>query len=313
MSAVEPRTNIDFMAMRHACFLLSFVCLLICIYSWFSSGSAKFGIDFVGGTDVVVKFDDTGINLAKVRQSLNGSGLSSVSVQEFERGSNEFSIRVKGLEVGDVSASIKKALGSISSKFEILRVDYVGPIIGEKIKVDGFKSIAFAIFVLLAYISWRFEFRYAVGAVLALTHDVIMAAGVFILFGGEIGASALAALLTILGYSVNDTIIVYDRVRENMLLSLSKGGESRIGSLSLKKMTPKDIINLSINQTLSRTILTSGTTLFTCLTLWLYGGGAISDLAFILTVGILTGTYSSIFIAAPLILSMSRQVRQVKS
>lgn len=306
MSATEPKTKIDFMGMGWMWIIASIVLILFCVYEWFSTGTDKYGIDFLGGTEVVVRFDQD-IKISDIRKSLSTSGITSATVQSFESDSNEFSIRVKGTEVGNTSTQVGTALSSLDSTFEVLKEDYVGPVIGDKIKKDGFKALIFAVIILLAYISWRFEFRYALGAVVAVAHDVFIAAGVFILFGGEIGASALAALLTILGYSVNDTIIVFDRIRENMLLKMRSKSESKVGSLSLKDMSPSEIINLSINQTLSRTLLTSGTTLFTCFSLWLLGGGAISDLAFILTIGILIGTFSSIFIASPIILAFSKK------
>jgi len=296
------------MGMRRAWIVISLVLTGWCLHEWISTGQNKFGIDFLGGTDVVANFEEdvtaTGIREALLKAGINDSTVQAFAPNTLGEKASEYSIRVKGTEKEGSSKLVKEALTSMNLKYSILREDFVGPIIGEKIKVDGFKAIAWAIIGLLIYISYRFEFIFAVGAIISLAHDVFMAAGIFLFFGGEIGASVLAALLTILGYSVNDTIIVYDRIRENLNLRKTSKG-LKVGDKAMRDYTLSDIINLSVNQTLSRTILTSGTTLFSCLALWFFGGGAIADLAFVLTIGIITGTYSSIFIAAPVILGFS--------
>ncbi len=306
MSVAEPTTNIDFVGKRHLTLILSILIFIFCAYEWISSGNQKFGIDFVGGNELVIGFQDA-IDIAKVRDALTEKGLSSASVQSFEKGSNQFSIRVKGSDVSDVNVTVQEALTLTQVPFEVLRNDYVGPLIGDKIKQDAIKSIVFALLILLIYITWKFEFGFAVGAVVALLHDVLMSVGVFIYLGGEIDASALAALLTVIGYSVNDTIVLFDRVRENMFLKLRGKADAKIGNLSLKSMEMPEIINLSVNQTLSRTILTSLTTLFTCFALWYYGGGAISDIALILIIGIVTGTYSTIYVASTVALFLHKK------
>lgn len=310
MSSAEPKTRIDFMGKRYLTLFLSFIILSFCIFQWISSGSNKYGIDFLGGNEIVVSFEES-LDISKIRSVLKQDNFNSASVQSFENQSfskdtNEFSIRIKGSKESDAGVLIKKSLDNLGLKYEILRNDYVGPVVGEKIKNDGITAIFFAVIILLVYITWKFEFSFAVGAIFALLHDVFMAAGLFIFLGGEIGASALAAFLTILGYSVNDTIIVFDRIRENMFLKLRGKVDSKIGNISLKNLNMHELINVSINQTLSRTLLTSGTTLFTCFSLWYFGGGAISDLALILIIGIVTGTYSSIFVASPIILLMDK-------
>jgi preprotein translocase subunit SecF len=309
MSAAEPKTNIDFMGKRKLTLVFSLFIIFFCGYEWFSSGSEKFGIDFLGGIELVVGFDDH-VSIGTIRTTLESAGVAGASVQSFEKDSNEFSIRMKGSEESGSAIKVKNALSSIEVEYTLLREDFVGPLIGDKIKSDGFKAIFFAMLILLAYVTWKFEFSFALGAIAALVHDVLMAAGIFIFLGGEIGASALAAFLTILGYSVNDTIIVFDRIRENLFLKIRAKSESKIGSILLKKLTLPELINLSINQTLSRTALTSGTTLFTCFSLWYFGGGAISDLALILIIGIITGTYSSIFIAPMIILALEKKNNQ---
>jgi preprotein translocase subunit SecF len=281
MSSFEPSTKINFMKMRHFWCLISVLQVVWSVYMWNVSGTEKFGIDFLGGTDLIVEFKDP-VEPNNIRNALFSKGLNNAIVQAFENGSNQFSIRMKGTDVGNVSNSIKEALKDTAGGITILKNDFVGPVIGEKIKDDGFKAVLIAVIGLLIYIGWRFDFSYGLGAVIAVFHDIVITVGVFIFLGGEIGAGALAALLTILGYSVNDTIITYDRIRENLRLKAKSKSEAKVGSLSLKDMSFVELINLSVNQTLSRTILTAGTTLFSCVALYLFGGGAISELSLVL-------------------------------
>ncbi|MCL4167099.1 UNVERIFIED_CONTAM: hypothetical protein GTU68_030530, partial [Idotea baltica] len=198
--------------------------------------------------------------------------------------SDEYSIRLKSDRDAKTAGRLKAALSSSEAgAFEVLKEDFVGPIIGDQIRKDGLTAMAIALICILIYITARFEWRFALGAIFALVHDVIITTGVFVWSGHEISASVLAALLTIIGYSLNDTIIVFDRIRENLATP--------------KNLPFLQLVNLSINQTLSRTVLTSVTTLFVVLSLWLLGGGAVSDLAYVLVIGVIVGTYSSIFIA----------------
>jgi preprotein translocase subunit SecF len=315
MAFVSPSTNIDFMNMRKFWITLSFLLNAFCVYLWIQGGPNKFGIDFRGGVDIVAKFDSA-VSADSIRSAVSATGLDDATVQSFQANtlgdnSTEYSIRIKGGEKDSGSGLVKQALNTIGVTYNVIREEFVGPVIGEKIKTDGYKAIVISIIGLLIYITYRFEFYYALGAIISLAHDVFMAAGVFLFFGGEISGSVLAALLTILGYSVNDTIITYDRIRENLALR-SSSGSIRIGDKSLKSFSFSDIINLSVNQTLSRTILTAGTVLFSCLSLWIFGGGAITDLAFVLTVGVIAGTYSSIFIAAPIVLSFHNPDKNAK-
>ena len=205
MSAAEPSTKIDFMKMRYFWFIISVLQVVWSIYVWTNSGLDKYSIDFLGGTDLTVKFSQS-VDPAEIRSALAKSGMDGDVVQGFEQGSNEFSIRYKGSNSGNLTAKIQAALNGIGGSISVLKNDFVGPVIGEKIKQDGLKAIAISILGLLIYIGWRFEFVYGIGAIIAVFHDVIISAGLFIYFGGEIGTGALAALLTILGYSVNDTI-----------------------------------------------------------------------------------------------------------
>jgi preprotein translocase subunit SecF len=188
-----------------------------------------------------------------------------------------------------LSAQINDALAKRfeGKTFEIRRTEMVGPKVGKDLRKKGINAIIFALIGILIYVSWRFKFRFAVGAVVALAHDVLITIGVFSLTNKEFSLPVLAALLTIVGYSLNDTIVVYDRIRENM-------GRMR-------REVFEKTVNISINETLSRTILTSGTTLIVVIVLFLMGGGVIHDFTFALLIGIIVGTYSSIFVASPLV------------
>ena len=192
-----------------------------------------------------------------------------------------------------------------ADKLEIQKEDFVGPVIGEQIRTDGMTALGVALFIILIYISVRFELRFALGAIVALVHDIIITSGIFVFSGREISAAVLAGILTIIGYSLNDTIIVYDRIRENIEKDIKKFGIKKGAGTSLVQL-----INLSINQTLSRTILTSLTTFFVVFILWLFGGGAVSDLAFTLVIGVVVGTYSSIFIASPVLLYFAAKAEE---
>lgn len=306
MSSVEPKTKFDFMKTRYFWLLFSVVQVILCFGILYASGDQKYSIDFLGGTDVVVQFKKE-LGITDIRNALNENGLDQAIVQSFEGESKEFSIRYKGVDTGESNAAIKNSLATLDPEHQILKNDFVGPIIGDKIKNDGFKAVLISIIGLLIYIAWRFEFVYGLGAIIALAHDVVIAAGIFVYFGGEIGASALAALLTILGYSINDTIVTYDRIRENLAQKARTRAEAMVGSICLKDLKLYDIVNLSVNQTLARTLLTGGTTLFTCLSLCFIGGGEIAELSVVLAIGIVVGTYSTIFVASPLVLLFAKK------
>lgn len=305
MELVSSKINIDFMKMRYVCAAASLLLICYCFFVWFQKGDAKYGVDFLGGTDLVVKFDKQ-IDIGEIRKVLAEAGISGAIVQAFEGGTQDFSIRLKSDKGAETGKKLREVLskGIESAKFEVLREDFVGPIIGEQIRKDGLTSIFVALVCILIYISFRFEWRFAVGAIIALLHDVIITTGVFVFTGREISAAVLAALLTIIGYSLNDTIIVFDRVRENLALSNKSGSDKAKKGKPNKAMSFYNLINLSVSQTLSRTVLTSITTLFVVTSLWLLGGGAVADLAFALVIGVVVGTYSSIFVACTSILAL---------
>jgi preprotein translocase subunit SecF len=255
----------------------------------------NYGIDFAGGTIVQVQFEKTP-NLDNLRKSLNAMNLGDVVIQNFGD-PKEVLIRVEqsNEKLTEVSKKIKSQLEKSfkGNKFILERVEQVGPKVGKDLKGKALMAIAYALVGILIYVSLRFEFVFSLGAVLALAHDILITMGVFSLIGKEINLPIIAAALTVVGYSLNDTIVVFDRIRERL--------KSNMENLSLK-----DTINLSLNETLSRTILTSLTTLLAVLSLYLFGGEVINGFAFALLIGIMVGTYSSIGVASALVFAIKK-------
>ena len=296
MEIIKPGTMIDFMGKRKIAFGISLALMLLglgsMLFNKVSTGKMfNYGVDFAGGTLIQLRFEKKA-DLDKLRSLLKKAGLKDVLIQDF--GSpKEVLIRTQkssgslsGLQE-KVAETIKK--GYPENRFEVRRVEVVGPKVGRELKEKGLLAIIYSLLGILIYISWRFEFKFAVGAVLALFHDVTITAGVFALLHKQMDLQILAALLTIVGYSLNDTIVVYDRIREN----------HPSGLMTSTKMI--EIINRSVSETLSRTLLTSLTTLVAVLALLFLGGEVIRGFAFALTIGIVVGTYSSIFIASPVV------------
>jgi preprotein translocase subunit SecF len=251
----------------------------------------NFGIDFTGGTVIQVKYNKTA-PLKQIRQLLKQNQKFNNAIVNFFGSDNEIIIKLAsssknlGKDIGDEIKDILKPSGS----FEIRRVDMVGPKVGGELTTKGLTALSLAILVILIYVSFRFEWRFALASILALIHDITIAIGALSLFGFEVNLDILAALLTILGYSINDTIIVFDRIREGI-------------SVSKENILDK-VINESVSKTLSRTTLTSLTTFFVVLTLYLFGGEIIKGFSFTLLVGVIVGTYSSIFIAASFLVQL---------
>lgn len=290
MQIIKPDIDIDFIGKRKLALILSGVLILIGLVSLAVNGGPKYGIDFVGGTLVQVKFTES-TDPAKIKDSLASLDLGSVVVQSFGDDPNEFLIRVQVTDKdknlsGKISGNLNMVYGEGS--VDIRRMEMVGPQVGKDLRQKGFLSIVYAMIGIMIYISWRFELRYAIGAIIALLHDVLITLGAFSITGREIDLPIIAAFLAIIGYSLNDTIIVYDRIRENYGKHKKKGFAT--------------VVNRSINETLSRTILTSGTTLLVVMALFIFGGGVIHNFAFAMLVGILIGTYSSIFVASPILI-----------
>lgn len=342
MQFIKPGINIDFIGKKRYAFALSAVLILISMVFVFQG--LNFGIDFAGGTIIQVKFDKT-TPVDAIRDGLKQIGMGSAAVQRFgDPEANEFMIRSEAgvSEQGELSQKVEAALAEATKAApEIRRVEMVGPQVGKDLREKALFAMFYALLFITIYISGRFELqwfksgimagclilavwflsrfvsipwlivsalivtlvlfwflklRYAMGAIVALVHDVIITIGIFALFGKEFSLPIVAALLTIIGYSLNDTIIVFDRIRENLR--------------KYYKNPMKVTINKSINETLNRTILTSLTTLVVVGTLFVMGGSIIHDFAFALIVGVLVGTYSSIYVASPILLAWQELSRK---
>ena len=286
MQLFKSETHFNFMGRIKAAVIFSTVLILIGLGSVAVSGGLKFGIDFAGGTLIQLQFKSPP-DIEVIRDGLKTIGLGESTIQEFGS-KRDILIRVQRSEekLEAVGSMVRKSLmGKFNvDEISVERVEMVGPKVGRDLREKALLSILYAIIGIVIYISWRFELQYAIAAIIALIHDVLVTMGAFSIFDKEFTLVIVAAFLTIIGYSLNDTIVVFDRIREN----LRRKGKSSIA----------DMINTSINQTLSRTLLTSGTTLLVVIALFFFGGEIIHDFSFALLVGIFIGTYSSIFIAS---------------
>lgn len=290
MIEIIKNSKIDFTGKFKATTILSVVVVAISVFSIFSK--LKYGVDFSGGAEVQVKFDKP-VKLEGVRKGLKSVGLKGVAAQSIgDAADNEYLIKVSATEanLNSVTEKIKTTLLGLfeGEGIVIQKIDIVGPKAGAQLRISGFQAMLWALIAIMVYIGLRFDFKYSPGAIVALFHDVSIILGIFALTGTEFTLQIVAALLAVIGYSVNDTVIVYDRVREHE----EKGTGVALGTH----------INKAINETLSRTVLTSGTTLFVSLAMYIFGGLAIRDFFFAITLGVLIGTYSSIFVAAPVTL-----------
>jgi preprotein translocase subunit SecF len=286
MQLFKNETHFNFMGRIKAAVTFSIILILVGLGSVALSGGLKFGIDFAGGTLIQLQFKSPP-DIEVIRDGLKTIGLGESTIQEFGS-KRDILIRVQRSEekLEAVGSMVRKSLMGKFNVDEITveRVEMVGPKVGRDLREKALLSILYAIIGIVIYISWRFEVQYAIAAIIALIHDVLVTMGAFSIFDKEFTLVIVAAFLTIIGYSLNDTIVVFDRIREN----LRRKGKSSIS----------EMINTSINQTLSRTLLTSGTTLLVVVALFVFGGEIIHDFSFALLVGIFIGTYSSIFIAS---------------
>jgi len=292
----SPFGRIDFMGWRKPAMIISGVVLLISIASLIVN-KLNVGIDFTGGSVIEIGYSEA-VDLVPVRQALADGGYADAIVQHFGSAS-EVLIRLvprDGQNKADMSTQVIGLLEQqAGSKLDVRRVDFVGPQVGEELREDGGLAVLYALIAILIYVSIRFEYRFSLGAVAALIHDVVITLGVFSVLQLDFDLSVLAAILAVIGYSLNDTIVVFDRVRENFL--------------RIRKKSPMETINISINQTISRTLMTSLTTLLVLLSLYVFGGEVIESFALALIIGIVVGTYSSIYVASTtaLALGVSRE------
>jgi preprotein translocase subunit SecF len=289
-------TKIRFLHFRKMALVAS---LLLCVASLglYAVKGLNYGIDFRGGILLEIRTAEA-VELRTIRNQISAANLGNFELQEFGQ-STDILIRIEsqpGGAPGQQKAidAVKKALGPT---IDYRRTEFVGPTVSGELIQAGVTAVLLALAAMLMYIWFRFEWQFGVGAVVALTHDVIMTIGVFALLGLEFNLSTVAAILTIAGYSINDTVVVYDRVRENLR--------------KYKIMKLEDVLNLSLNDTLSRTLLTSITTLIALLILFFWGGEVIKGFSFAMIWGVLVGTYSSIFIAAPLLIHLNLRAQDV--
>jgi len=299
MELIKPGTQIDFVGKIKWAIGFSWLLILIGLASVLARGGLNYGIDFAGGTMVQVRFAQKP-PIGEIRDAITPLGAGDATIQDFGTSASgagsEFIIRfpLAAVEVPDLS---KKLGDALLAKFgagnvEVLRVETVGPRVGSELRVRAVLAVLFATVMMGIYLWFRFEWRFGLGAAIALLHDVLITAGALSLFHYEFDLTIVAALLTVVGFSVNDTVIVSDRIRENMR-------KSRRESL-------RAIINSSINETLSRTILTTGTAIMVLLALFFLGGNVINGFAFALLIGFTIGTYSSIYVASPIVLFFER-------
>ena len=299
MFELIKNVNIDFLGKRKIAGMISGAIILAGLVSLLLHGGPLYSIDFEGGTEVQVLFTES-TDVEAVRAALSEIGYGDAAIRGFGN-EDEFLIHVKTSTKSEEQVNtIREALASIhGGSYEIRRLETVGPKIGKELRGDMISAVLIAMAGIVIYISIRFQFMYAIGALVALIHDILITLGLFSLLNMEISLSVLAAFLFIVGYSLNDTIVVFDRVREN-------AKEKRHDSFLA-------VLNLSLNQTLNRTVITSLTTLTVVLILLFFGGEVIKPFAFALTVGLVVGTYSSIFVASPVVLAWDENQKKKKN
>jgi preprotein translocase subunit SecF len=291
MELIKSGSKIPFTRYRKIAVILSTIVNLAVLIMLFVKGP-NLGVDFSGGMVVQLKFQQQ-VSIPDIRRALESVNLGGSEIQDFGRaGDNEYLVRLEktSAEIGPLGEQIKKALADQfgPDKFEIRRIEFVGPKIGEDLRYRGVMSVIVATIMMGVYIWLRFQFQFGIGAVVALIHDVLVTVGALMLANYEFDLTIIAALLTIVGFSVNDTVVICDRIRENMR--------------KIKRETLENIVNTSINETLSRTLITTSMALLVLFALYFLGGAVIRPFAFALIVGFISGVYSTIFIASPVIL-----------
>jgi len=309
-------TSIDFLGRRRICLAISLALIALGIGAVIARGGVPLGIDFVGGTEIQILFDEgVDVDESSLREVVGEAGILDASVVRFgEEELNEYLVRFKaapevapaespeaseseepvdGLAANTRIIRLEDTIRERIGPFTEQRVEFVGPRVGAELRSDGVNALFFSALAILAYVAFRFNARFAPGAVVAVIHDLTITGGLLVIAGVEFDLQILAAMLAILGYSLNDTIIIYDRIRENMELHTAVDLE--------------EVLNVSVNQTLSRTVLTSLTTMLALLSLYFLGGEVIRPFAFAMLIGVIVGTYSSIFIASPLLLVLEQR------
>lgn len=293
MELFNPNANVDFMKQRKWATFVSCALFIVCIGLVAVKG-LNLGLDFTGGHQIQLEFPET-VNFDKVRDQLAENGFTSAMVQAYGSSHN---VLIKMPPHEEMAPKeLKQQVSNALPKASITQSQYIGPQVGKRLMTNGILAIVVSLLGTMLYVAVRFEYRFAVSAMVAMIHDPIVVLGVFAITRTQFDLVALAAVLTVIGYSLNDTIVVYDRIRENFR--------------KLRKATPEEVTNCSINQTLSRTIMTSGLTLIVVVALLVFGGEALRGFALALTVGIIVGTYSSIYVAGALALVLGLDRRSL--
>lgn len=289
-------TKIDFVGIRKICYAVSLILIIVSLAVFFKKGKTAYGIDFSGGQLQEYSFK-TAVQIDKLRSALKEAGLSDVTLQQFKENPRVVLIKTPSHQSEVVTNKLKERFPD--QDVQVLRIERVGPIAGKHLGDKAVKALLWSFIGITVYVAFRFKhLDFGIAGVIALIHDVIIALGALVITGRQIDLLSVTAFLTIAGYSINDTIVVYDRIRENMRTA--------------RKLGLGELINLSVNQTLSRTILTSGVTLLVVIAIFIYGGEVLSNFAFTLIVGFIVGTYSSVYVAAPLVLAWRSKKHIIK-
>lgn len=284
--------NVDWMGKRHLAYILSGIMLTASLVSLVMRGGPRYGVDFTGGTLIEAAVQPTPTPDA-VRAAVEQAGFSGAEIQQGLDRPDEFLIRLGVAEAGtDPAPVVENALRSLApgTQVEMLRVETVGPRVGDELRSNAIKAVFLALGLILIYVAARYDWRYSVGAVVALFHDVFISLGVLSILDREVTLTVVAALLTLAGFSINDKVVVFDRIRER--------------KQSLRREAPDRVMNIGINETLSRTIITNGTVALSTLALFLFGGDVIHDFSLAMLVGAIVGTYSSLYVASALALEL---------
>jgi SecD/SecF fusion protein len=284
-----PETKIDFIGKRRICYVISAVVIIAGLAIFVSRGDKNYGVDFSGGTLQQLMFEKP-VKVDEIRNALKGIGLGNASLQQYGD-PREIIIRTQENASNRTSALFREKFAD--NPFQVLKIETVGPAVGKNLRQNAALSLILGIVGILIYVMFRFNLKYGIAGVVALFHDVFIAVGALALTHRQFDLTIVAALLTIAGYSINDTIVIFDRIRENLRL--------------VKKGSFEEIVNLSVNQTLGRTVLTTGVTMLVVVALLFFGGEVLNDFAFCLFVGFISGVYSTVYIASPLIISWHKK------
>lgn len=290
MLQLFPQTKIDFIAKRRICYVISAAVIISGLFIFWQRGARNFGVDFSGGTVIQYEFARD-VKIDAIRKAIEEAGIADASIQQFRDKPREIVIKTQQDRSVDMEAKFREKFPD--NKFEVMRVERVGPAVGKELKKNATWALLLGLLAIMIYVGVRFNLKYGIAGVIGLFHDVFIAIGALALAGRQFDLTIVAALLTIAGYSINDTVVIYDRIRENLRLA--------------KKSSLKDVINLSVNQTLSRTILTNFTALSVVVVLFLFGGDVLNDFSYCLLIGFISGVYSTVYISSPLLIAWEKK------